>query len=549
MKTKPFAHQLATYEHSRDRTYFGVWWEQGTGKSKLVIDTMFYLHDKREITGVLLIAPNGVHGNFVTQELPVHAWGEYQAYVWNTGASTTKREQKLWERLMVPSPLIQVLVMSYDAVARTKQGMDVATQFLKCHKSLAVLDESTAIANPTTQRSKQIFKLAAMARYRRVLSGTPVADGPFKIFNQMRWLDEAYWKSAGLSNNFAFQNRFAVFETANRKDGHQFRALKYYRDLDYLHRLIAPHSNRVLKEDVLDLPPKLYSTVEFELAPEQRRIYDELRKTLRAKIDESLTVTVESALVALMRLQQVTSGYIGTELTPRPALGMSVIWRGPVHMIYGVIDDLSEAVAVVRGPRVQYGETIPSADDNEDWTQQVRLDDPQLFLLAEAETAILNIFPEDSHNPRLRALEAVLDPITHKVIVWARYTRDIDGIMRMLGDRAVRYDGQTKTAEREAALTRFRGDPSVQYFVANPMTLSMGVTLTQAKTVVYYSNTFQLEKRLQSEDRAHRIGQDVSVSVIDLVARDTVDSKIVTSLRKKFNLAAQVNGDRARDWI
>jgi SNF2 family DNA or RNA helicase len=119
----------------------------------------------------------------------------------------------------------------------------------------------------------------------------------------------------------------------------------------------------------------------------------------------------------------------------------------------------------------------------------------------------------------------------------------------MLGTEAVRYDGLVGTTDRELALERFRTDDSIRYFVANPATISMGVTLTQAKTVIYYSNTFQLEKRLQSEDRAHRIGQTSSVNVIDMIATDTVDEKIVTALRKKFNLAATVTGDRLREWI
>lgn len=548
MKTTPFRHQQEGFDFSRDLVAYGVWWEQGTGKSKLIVDTMFHLFEKGEITGVLLVAPNGVHGNFVTQELPVHGWAECCSYVWETGRSTRKREQEQVELVCVPkSKVLSILAISYDAISRTKVGYEVTRAFLRQHKAMMVLDESTAIANPTADRSEKVLDLGPLARYRRVLSGTPVADGPFKIFNQMRFLDPLFWRKAGMANYFAFTSAFAEFEKKTASAGHQFRQLKFYRNMEYLHKLIAPYSSRVLKEDVLDLPPKLYTTVEFEMTDKQRKMYEELRTELRTTLDDHHTVTAQSTIVAMTRLQQITSGYVGTWEPPVPEIGMGVIWRGPVHMIHGVIEDLNDGEIIIRGPRVEYGQSLPM--DAEEWTTTVSRQDIGLTLLGESEAVTLDIFDSYRDNPRLRALDAVLEPITHKVIIWARYRRDVDGICDMLGERCVRYDGIVGTADRKTALDRFRNDPTIQYFVANPMTLSMGVTLTQAKTVVYYSNTFQLEKRLQSEDRAHRIGQDTSVNIIDLVASKTIDDKIVSALRKKFNIAAMVNGDRAREWI
>jgi SNF2 family DNA or RNA helicase len=85
--------------------------------------------------------------------------------------------------------------------------------------------------------------------------------------------------------------------------------------------------------------------------------------------------------------------------------------------------------------------------------------------------------------------------------------------------------------------------------VGNPQTGGYGITLTAASTVIYYSNGYDLEKRLQSEDRAHRIGQKKSVTYIDLIAEKTVDEKIVKALRKKINIASEVLGEELRDWI
>jgi SNF2 family DNA or RNA helicase len=85
--------------------------------------------------------------------------------------------------------------------------------------------------------------------------------------------------------------------------------------------------------------------------------------------------------------------------------------------------------------------------------------------------------------------------------------------------------------------------------VANVHAMSMGVTLTIAKTMIFFSNSFSLEKRLQAEDRFHRIGQDVSVQIIDLVAENTVDEHVAKSMREKFDIQRLVTGDRLREWI
>ena len=94
-------------------------------------------------------------------------------------------------------------------------------------------------------------------------------------------------------------------------------------------------------------------------------------------------------------------------------------------------------------------------------------------------------------------------------------------------------------------------DPNskVRFFIGNPQTGGYGITLTEAKAVIYYSNSYDLEKRLQSEDRAHRIGQKNKVTYIDMMADDTVDEKIVESLRNKVNIATEIMGEDLREWI
>ena len=159
-------------------------------------------------------------------------------------------------------------------------------------------------------------------------------------------------------------------------------------------------------------------------------------------------------------------------------------------------------------------------------------------------------------NQRMDELMSVLEEMRGKVIIWANYRHDIKSIVNLLqktygAESVASYFGDTPSEERQEIITRFQDpDSELNYFVGNTQTGGYGITLTQAQNVVYYSNNFDLEKRLQSEDRAHRIGQTNKVTYVDLVAKDTVDEKIVKALRNKLNLAQEVLGDEKwREWI
>jgi SNF2 family DNA or RNA helicase len=157
-------------------------------------------------------------------------------------------------------------------------------------------------------------------------------------------------------------------------------------------------------------------------------------------------------------------------------------------------------------------------------------------------------------NNRLTELVDVLEEADDKVIIWATYVEDIKTIQAKLKEiygpqSVVSYFGDTSTDDRSDAVKRFQEDPSVRYFIGNPSTGGYGITLTAATTVVYYSNSYNLEHRLQSEDRAHRIGQTKSVNYVDLTVAGTIDEKIIKALRAKKNIAAQVLGEDITSWL
>ena len=164
-----------------------------------------------------------------------------------------------------------------------------------------------------------------------------------------------------------------------------------------------------------------------------------------------------------------------------------------------------------------------------------------------------NIVPVASN--RYKELIDICDELQGKAIIWATYTQDIQQIAQALRDRfgpeaVATYYGETEQDNRQDTVARFQDkDSPLRFFVGQPKTGGYGITLTAANTTIYFSNSYDLEIRLQSEDRAHRIGQTNKVTYIDLVTPDTIDEKILKALRSKIDLAGKVLGEETREWL
>jgi len=156
---------------------------------------------------------------------------------------------------------------------------------------------------------------------------------------------------------------------------------------------------------------------------------------------------------------------------------------------------------------------------------------------------------------RMDALKEIIEEHDGKAIIWSRFRHDIREITAMLEEKfgdgcAASYFGDTSDNVRQSIYETFQNPQSkLKYFVGNPATAGYGLTLTEANLVVYYANDFNLETRIQSEDRAHRIGQKNNVTYIDLIAEGTIDERIVNSLRAKIDIGALVLGEKAREWL
>ena len=158
-------------------------------------------------------------------------------------------------------------------------------------------------------------------------------------------------------------------------------------------------------------------------------------------------------------------------------------------------------------------------------------------------------------NNRVSELLNVLDEVEGKAVIWCHWRHDINNVVAAIskdyGPRSVvTYYGDTTTEDRQKAIKEIQNpDSEVRVLVGTPQTGGYGITLTEANTMIYFSNGYDLEKRTQSEARIDRIGQTRNMTYVDIIAEKTVDEKIVKSLRKKINIASEVMGEELRKWI
>ena len=472
-KTKPYAHQLSALEKSWYKDEYAYFMEMGTGKSKVLVDNIAVLYDKGKINAALIIAPKGVYRNWYSQEIPNHLAGhiDHKTILWT--ATTSKAKDKEYQQLFKSDLDLHILIMNVEAFS-TKKGLEFATKFLNCHKTIMAIDESTTIKTPTAKRTKAILALGGLAKYRRILTGSPVTKSPLDLYTQCGFLNE---ELLGFGSYYTFRNRYAVMRNANF-GGRRVQLIAGYQRLDELSKILKPFSDRVLKENCLDLPEKTYIERQVELTDEQKKTYETMKSAALASLKGKMA-TAPHVLTQLMRLHQITCGHLKND------------------------DD-----------------TITEIKNN-----------------------------------RIVSLLELLEETEGKAIIWANYVYDINQIVKAISkkygeDSIVQYYGAIPAEQRQKNIEKFQ-DPNspARFFVGNPQTGGYGITLTAANNVIYYSNGYDLEKRLQSEDRAHRIGQKKAVTYVDLIAPKTVDEKIRKALRKKINIATEIMGEELREWI
>ena len=302
-KTKPYAHQITALEKSWNKKVFAYFMEMGTGKTKVAIDNMAMLYDNGKINGALIIAPKGVYKNWYSQEIPDHLATHIKPKTVLWQALINQKQQKLLDTLFEPGLDFHILVMNVEAFS-TKKGVDFAARFLNSHNTFMVIDESTTIKNPGAKSTKNIVALGKYAKYRRIMTGSPVTKSPLDLYKQCEFLDEYLLDH---SSYYTFRTRYAVMRKANF-NGRSVEIVVGYKNLGELSDKLKPFSYRVLKDDCLDLPKKTFMKRVITLSAEQEKVYKQMKQMALAQLNGKL-LTTANALSQLMRLHQITCGH------------------------------------------------------------------------------------------------------------------------------------------------------------------------------------------------------------------------------------------------
>ena len=468
-KTKPYEHQRNALNQSAEKIQWAYFMEMGTGKTKVTIDNIAYSYLKKEIQSVLVIAPKSVYTVWET-EIETHIPNEinYKIYKWNIDKPKEYDNLNKFEHL-------RIFLINVEALS-TKRGFNGCVDYLtKNKKNFVVLVESTTIKNRSAKRTKNILGLRKLSYIRRILTGSPITKSPLDLFTQCQFLSP---ELLGFSSYLAFRNRYAEMTDIPVGSGRFISVPKYYKRLEELEVKLQMFSTRIRKDQCLDLKPKIRQKRYIELEGEGRKIYDRLRTTALAIVEDS-TVSFSNKLTEIIKLHQVCNGF-------------------------------------------------------------TKDDDGRMLRL---------------HDQKVKALHEVIEETDGKVIIWANYLWNIHEIIHSLKSKygeesVVSIFGEINVEDRKKAVERIQKDPTCRFMVGNPTTGGFGLTLTACNTVIYFSNNYNLEVRMQSEDRAHRMGQKGSVVYIDIVAKNTLDEAIMKSLVNKGQIAAKTLGEEdLRSWL
>jgi len=489
-KLPPYEHQREALRRARGRRYFAFLMEMGTGKTKVVIDELCQLFLSGEIDGAIILAPKGVYMNWLLREIPTHMPDcvRLRAIVveWRPGAGP-QYHRRLLRSLCDPADgRLRVLIMNVEALSAPGDlALKFAHAFLARRRAYAACDESTTIKTWDSLRTGAAVTIGQRAAFSRILTGSPVTRAPLDLYSQFEFL------RAGLlgQSYWAFRARYAVLKKM------PFTGHKRQPDGS-----VQKRTRAVVRE------------VGWRNLEELNQKLD--KYSFRVRKDECL------------------------DLPPKVYLRRDVELTAEQRRVYAELREFAIAeldeISMVTAPQII--------------TRLLRLHQVVCGHVTDDDGTVRELPSE-----RPAQMLEVLAETSGKAIIWSRWRPDIDRIVRTLtreygeGSVAQFHGGNVGTRETEA--TRWLNAEDCRFMVSNQQTGGYGNTWLPGRTVIYYSNSHNLEHRLQSEDRPHRAGQTETVTYVDLVAPGTVEEKILAALRAKIDIASTVLGDGYREWL
>lgn len=308
LATKPFKHQLEALQNCYDKTYYGLFMEMGTGKSKIIIDETVNLIAEEKINCVLVIAPNGIHEMWAEQ-YGIHAPRGFSSRATiQIYRSKNGTKQEAVTREIIESGKILVFLMNIEALS-TDYGFAYAKRILMARrKTYFVIDESHKIKTPGALRTKRAIALGQAAKYRRIATGTEAEEGIQNLWSQMKFLDPSI---TGHRTFSSFRGMYC------RMGGYENRQILGYQNQKDLAKNISPHVYQIRKKDCLDLPEQIYVTHHISMTSEQSKMYTQLEEELFLLLgNPEKLIDATLAITRMLRLQQVLCGHIDNKMIP-----------------------------------------------------------------------------------------------------------------------------------------------------------------------------------------------------------------------------------------
>lgn len=495
--TEPYQHQRDVLRKSWRYPVYGLFTEMGTGKTKILIDNVGGLFVNGYVDALVVLAPKGVYENWIP-EIETHLPPSIprKVEVWRPASTLSQRRV---DQLLALAKFegLAIMLMNIEALSTCKppkrrkgwewnKAADYLRWFLRKRTAMAAVDESTTIKNWRANRARAACQIGLDAPYRRIMSGSPITKNPGDAYGQFSFLDR---RILGHETYMGFRNEFIVTETITTQ--------------------VPDKKNPGQKKSM---------AVEVEVG---------------AKNLDRLADRMEKWGVRILKKDCL-------DLPEKIYMKREVELTAEQKRIYKELTDYALA-ELEHGGEVTVNAVI---------TQMLRLHQVVCGYVKDDDGVETPI----SSN-RNKALLETIDETSGKSIIWANYRYNILQLDELLRetygeDQVVTYFGDTSQKDRKLAIDIFQNrDSAGRFFLGNTQTGGYGITLTAASDVIYYANNFDLEKRLQSEDRPHRIGQKNPVTYTDLFAPGTIDWKIVRALRRKINLATVINRDTYQEWL
>ena len=408
------------------------------------------MYNAGRIRRVLIVAPLSILGVWQDE------FNNFADFDYNLAVLTGTSAKKIDTLRHLNGSALQVAVINYESAWRLEKELTA------WNPDLIIADEGHKIKTHNISASKAMHRLGARARYRLLLTGTPVTNKAIDVFSQYKFLNPAIFGQSF----YAFRNRY--FDMVGY--GNHTPVLKKSMERELTEK-IHSIAYRATKAECLDLPETTDIIRKVELEPQAMLLYRNLVKDSYAELSEG-EVTITNVLTKLLRLSQLTGGFLGS-------------------------DDSSKA--------------------------------------------------EQVSTAKLKVLEDIIDSALEenkKLVVIARFIPEINAICRMLDKKGVRYSLLTGSVkDRDEQVAQFQNDPDVPVFVGQIATAGLGITLTAASTMVFYSLDYSMSNFEQTKARIHRAGQRVPCTYIYLTAAGTVDEKVLKALKNKANLAKSLVDD------